>query len=368
MRHLVTGATGFVGSALALELLGRDPGCEVVCLSRAKSGQSARARALTALETAARLYQRSLPDLAARVSVLEGDLGALPELAAPVDVAWHTAASLKHLDRDRAEIEAVNVGAVARLVDWLSASGVSRLNHFSTAYVFGQREGDCGEADDFSADPPNNVYEGTKRAGELLVRNSDRQWRIMRPSIVTGHSQTHEGMSDAGAYGFLKNLTIFKGRVARVFGDLYSNVPMHLLTAPAAPLDLIPVDRCVRAAVLAGEQADPYSVIHITNSHGPTIGQTLIAAFEACGMVPPRFVTEAGLLSDMDSRLSEQIEFYVPYIRQEKRFQQADREIAAISNIAIDHEMLSQLFARYISARERRSRSAADRAGRKSHV
>jgi nucleoside-diphosphate-sugar epimerase len=368
MKHLITGATGFIGSALAVELLGSDPDCGVVCLSRAKSGQSARERTIAALRTAARLYQRSVPDLTARVSVLEGDFDTLPELVAPVDVAWHTAASLKYLDRDRAEIKAVNVDAVARLVDWLSYHGVPQLNHFSTAYVFGQREGDCDEAGDFSQYEPNNVYEATKRDGELLVRNGDLQWRIMRPSIVIGHSQTYEGTSDTGVYGFLKNMLIFKDRVAKIFGDLYSNVSMHLLTVPSAPLDLIPVDRCVRAAVHAGEHVDPYSVVHITNSCGPTIGDALISGFEICGMVQPTFVSQAGLLSEMDFKFSEQIEFYAPYIRQEKRFLQADGEIAKISNIAIDRGELSQMLARYISARGRRSRSAFDDTVRKNHV
>jgi nucleoside-diphosphate-sugar epimerase len=358
MRHLVTGATGFVGSALALELLANDPDCEVVCLSRAKSGKTALARALTALRTAAELYQCSVADLALRVSVAEGDFDRLPELAAPADVAWHTAGSLKYLDRDKTEIEAVNVAAVARVIDWLSANGVRQLNHFSTAYVFGQGEGDCAETGDFSQHKPNNLYEQTKRDGERLVRGSGLQWRILRPSIVVGHSKTYEGMSDAGVYGFVKNMLLFRDRVAKVFGDFYSNIPINLLTTPGAPLDLIPIDRCVRAAVRAGERADPYSVVHITNSAGPTIGDALISGFEICEMLPPTFVSEPGMLSEMDSRFSDQIEFYAPYIRQEKRFLQADAEIAKISNVALDRQDLYQMLARYTRAKARPARSA----------
>jgi nucleoside-diphosphate-sugar epimerase len=165
MRHLITGATGFLGSALSVELLASDPGCEIACLSRPKGSQSALARTMIALRTAADLYEHCIPDLAARVSVVEGDFGSLPELVPPADAAWHTAASLKYLNRDRAEIEDVNVTAVARLVDWLSYHGVRQLNHVSTAYVFGQREGDCAETDDIYAYEPNNVYEETKRVG-----------------------------------------------------------------------------------------------------------------------------------------------------------------------------------------------------------
>jgi nucleoside-diphosphate-sugar epimerase len=358
MKHLITGATGFLGSALSVELLVSDPNCEVVCLSRPKGNQSALARTMTALTTAADLYECSVPDLSARVSVVEGDFDSLPELAPSVDTAWHTAASLKYLDRDRAEIEAVNVTAVERMVDWLTHHGVRQLNHISTAYVFGQREGDCAETDDFYKYEPNNIYEETKRIGERLVRNSGLQWRIMRPSIVVGHSITYEGMSDSGAYGFLKNTLSFKDRIARTFGDLYSNLSMHLLTTPNAHVDLIPIDRCVRAVVRAGERIDPYCVTHITNSGGPTIGDAILSVFNVCEMAPPTFVSQAGLLSDIDSKFSDKIDFYAPYIRQEKHFLQADAEIARISNVAIDRKDLDQLFSRYVSTRAVRARQA----------
>lgn len=359
VKHFITGATGFLGSALSIELLASDSNCEIVCLSRSKSKQSALARTMTTLQTAAKLYQYSIPGFSERVSVVEGDFDRLPESVPPVDVAWHTAASLKYLDRDRAEIEAVNVAAVARMVDWLSYHGVRQLNHISTAYVFGQREGDCAETNDFCEYEPNNVYEETKRAGELLVRNSRLQWRIMRPSIVVGHSRTYQGMSDSGLYGFLKQTLMFKDRIARIFGDLYSNLSMHLISTPDVRVDLIPIDRCVRAAVRAGEHIDPYSVIHITNSGGPTVGDALRSVFEACELAAPTFVSQSGLLSDIDSKFSEQIEFYAPYIRQEKRFLQADDEIAKISNVTVNHDDLHQMLARYIESRGRRGRSGS---------
>ena len=55
-RHLVTGATGFVGAALVLELLARDPAAEVYCLVRGASMAESAARLQAALSTAAHLY------------------------------------------------------------------------------------------------------------------------------------------------------------------------------------------------------------------------------------------------------------------------------------------------------------------------
>jgi hypothetical protein len=118
------------------------------------------------------------------------------------------------------------------------------------------------------------------------------------------------------------------------------------------------VDRCVRAIARAGERADPYSVTHITNSGGPTIREAILSIFEVCELAPPTFVSQAGLLSDIDSKFSEKIDFYAPYIRQEKHFLQADDEIARISNVTIDRADLDRLFTRYVSTRAGHARPA----------
>ena len=75
-------------------------------------------------------------------------------------------------------------------------------------------------------------------------------------------------------------------------------------------------------------------------------------------MAVPTFVSETGLLSDIDSKFSEKIEFYAPYIRQEKRFLQADDEIARITNVAVTQADVHQMLAHYIGAMSLRSGQA----------
>lgn len=338
MREFVTGVTGFVGSALVLELLEQLPDRDVVCLSRGRGRKTARDRALNQLIAAAKAYGSPLTaeELQSRVEIVEGDLANLPRLPDDVDRAWHTAASLKFDDRDRDEIEETNVTSVRRLVDWLSAHGDVTLNHFSTAYVAGQREGAVGEDDPFDA-PTNNYYEQSKRDGEAVVRGSDLPWRILRPSIVVGHSGTHDTLSQSGMYGFCAKIDAFKTRVHQTFGDLFSNIPMNLLSNPHAIINFVPVDRVVRAGVLVGTGGRELgTVTHLTNTQRLVMGEMMETVFDVYGMLPPNYVTEDGLLSMMDRTFSDNIDFYAPYIRQDKRFLQADPRVAEITGGPLD--------------------------------
>lgn len=347
MKHLITGVTGFLGSALALEILATDADSEVVCIGRSRTGVPADQRVAESLVESAEGYGLTDIDMTDRVTVVEGHFGDLPDLPVGIDVAWHAAASLKYRDRDRVELIDSNVNAVRRIADWLTANGVPEVNHFSTAYVFGERAGRCTEDDPVDTCAPNNVYEETKRGGEQVIRSSGIDWRILRPSIIVGHSRTGFARSDSGIYGFLKNTLAFKQKISEVFGDLFSNTPVHLLTAPDVPLDLIPVDLCVRAAVHAGLTRDPGTTTHLSNALGPLIGPSIQEAFELAGLMAPVFVERAGMMSEIDRNFSEQIDFYAPYIRQHKQFLQASEDIAAITNVSIGRSEIRRYLEEY---------------------
>ncbi|WP_028049561.1 SDR family oxidoreductase [Cellulomonas sp. URHD0024] len=357
MSDLVTGATGFVGSALILELLAADPNREVVCVARPRRGRSAADRVHAQLHAAVDAYASPLStdDLRSRIRVVEGDLDVLPDLPSDVERVWHTAASLKFEDRDRAEIEAINVAAVERLTAWVTAHGVRALNHVSTAYTVGQFDGVVRE--EFHDDSPvNNVYEESKRAGERVVRDSGLEWRIMRPSIVVGHSVTRRALSTSGLYGFCGKLEAFRDKVAETFGDLYSNVPLHLMSKPDAGADFVPIDLCVRAMVHAGLERDPGTITHLANRSAPRMASVLAAVFTASDLLPPVMVDEPGMLSVIDRTLDERIDFYAPYVRQDKSFHQQDAVVGDLTAHELDPAALSHLVDEY-HARTRRPRA-----------
>lgn len=134
MRALVTGATGFVGSAVVRELLA--DGVEVRALVRARSP-------LVNLE-------------GLEVERVQGDLDDLASLRRALlgcDVVYHVAAFYSNRPEDAARLYQVNVEGTARLLVAARASGVSRFVHTSTIGTIGRPTGggpateDCGWPD-----------------------------------------------------------------------------------------------------------------------------------------------------------------------------------------------------------------------------
>src|SRR5713101_8196614 len=111
---LLTGATGFVGGAIALDLLART-GAQLLCLTRDTDTQAASRRLRGHLGHAADLYGRPglRPVIERRCQAIPGDLTAAADLLGlPVphaDLVIHCAASLKFADTDSDEIQRVNV-------------------------------------------------------------------------------------------------------------------------------------------------------------------------------------------------------------------------------------------------------------------
>jgi nucleoside-diphosphate-sugar epimerase len=123
------------------------------------------------------------------------------------------------------------------------ARRLSRLNHFSTAYVSGARVGVILEDELAMGQRFHNPYEETKYQAELLVRRAqgDLPATIYRPSIVVGDSRTGEIDRFEGPYALA---------ILLVASPLA--VPLPLPGDAVAPLNVVPVDFVVEAAVSIG--------------------------------------------------------------------------------------------------------------------
>jgi nucleoside-diphosphate-sugar epimerase len=139
----------------------------------------------------------------------------------------------------------VNVEGTRNVLD-LAAAGrrLRRLNHFSTAFVSGDRVGVILEDELATGQRFRNRYEETKFQAELLVRRAQAELpaTIYRPSIVVGDSRTGEIDRFEGPYA-----------LAILLVASPVTVPLPLPGDAVAPLNVVPVDFVVDAAISIGE-------------------------------------------------------------------------------------------------------------------
>jgi thioester reductase-like protein len=237
--HFVTGYPGFIGKRLVRRLWeqrGREGG-RIVLLVQPKSAAGARA-ALAEAGIAAEVVEGDVEQMHLGLSGAE-----FKALAADVTDVWHLAARM--FGAGRAELRRVNVEGTRNLLDLaIAARRLRRLNHFSTAYVSGDRIGVILEDELAMGQRFRNAYEETKFEAELLVRRAqaDLPATIYRPSIVVGDSRTGEIDRFEGPYALA---------ILLVASPLA--VPLPLPGDAVAPLNVVPVDFVVDAALSIAE-------------------------------------------------------------------------------------------------------------------
>lgn len=369
---LLTGATGFLGSNLAVELLARDR-ARVFCLVR--PGPDAAARVDRAVRAAADVGGRQLPDDASeRLVPIHGDVTA-PGLALAADdwarlrsepptEVWHAAASLRYEDEHREEILCVNVDGTMHLVDAAAELGAPALHHVSTAYVAGLRGGPIEEGPYDGTHDPNNWYEVSKRRGEdLVTAQVDRFDRLYvhRPSIIVGSSTTYRSTSRSGYYGFLSGLDRFRRLSEQAEPGYLARNSLRLLGSPDAALDLVPVDVVATEAVAIAD-GPPLDgrYFHLTNPHPVTLGRLQVALESVLPDLRIEFVDDRDLLRPFDVAFDDAIDFYRPYLGNDKQFVRARDAGAPPDALRFDDDALVALSLAHFEGRVRTT-SAVDR-------
>ena len=342
---LLTGGTGFLGAHIAAYLL--EQGEEVILLARSKQGLSAAdrvARVLDWLGVAAgqkknvRLVEGRLdhPGLG-----LEPD--ALASISREIDEVVHCASSTSFAEGKRADIEAVNLDGVQKVLDLAERGRCRRFHLVSTAYVAGLKSGPCLE-EIVQSSAFTNVYEETKCRAEWLASErcakAGLRLSVYRPSIVYGHSETGRSLLFNALYYpvrtalFLKNLyeTDIRergGRKAAEMGvrldaDGWTVMPIRIMVGDEGGINAVPVDFFVRAFGAIREGASDGGVFHIVNSRQTRIENIIeyaqalfhIRGISACGAKE----MEGKPGNTLEAVFETYLEAYGPYMRDRRIF------------------------------------------------
>jgi NAD(P)-dependent dehydrogenase (short-subunit alcohol dehydrogenase family) len=252
LTYFVTGATGFIGRHLVEELLRNREG-DVHVLVR--EGSWAKLDAL--------LRRWPHPE---RVKPVVGDLQA-PGLG--VDDAWvaehrgaiehvfHLAA-IYDMTAPEEVNERLNVDGTRHAVELAGALDAGRFHHASSVAVAGDFEGLFGEDMFDEGQGLPSPYHRTKFESERIVREEAAvPWRVYRPAIVIGHSQTGEMDKVDGPYYFFRLIQKARGAVPEWF---------PLVSPELGWTNVVPVDFVARAMDHIAHEPDlDGRAFHLTN-------------------------------------------------------------------------------------------------------
>jgi dihydroflavonol-4-reductase len=167
---LVTGATGFIGRLLVSRLL--------------EEGRRVRL-----------LQRRTAPEPDARLEVVQGDvtdLASVERAAGGVSSIVNLAGIVSHLESERAQMEAVNVGGVENVLAAARSAGVRRIVHVSSVASVGMAESADAPLNEDSPYPERArqyAYAATKRRGEevaMAAAEAGQDVVVACPAFVIG--------------------------------------------------------------------------------------------------------------------------------------------------------------------------------------
>ncbi len=234
MGYFVTGATGFIGRNLVELLLERE-GTIYVLVREGSQGRLAELRNRWGVDSDR--VVGIVGDLSQhRLGVSDSDV---KRLKGKVDHLFHLAA-IYDMKADAESQRIANVEGTRHMVQLAEAVDAGRIHMVSSIAAAGLYKGTWREdMFDEAQNLDTNPYFRTKHESERVVREeSQRPWRVYRPGIVVGNSQTGEMDKIDGPYYFFKLIR----RIRQVVPQW-----MPMPGVEGREINIVPVDFVVKA-------------------------------------------------------------------------------------------------------------------------
>jgi NAD(P)-dependent dehydrogenase (short-subunit alcohol dehydrogenase family) len=262
MSYFVTGATGFIGRNLVERLLERE-GTIYVLVREGSRGRLEELRSRWGAD----------PD---RIVPVIGDLSQeqlgcgdqVGELRGKVDHFFHLAA-IYDMTADAESQRVANVEGTREAVKLAEALDAKRFHMVSSIAAAGLYKGTfTEEMFDEAEKVDNHPYFQTKHESEAVVREEcEVPWRVYRPGIVVGHSETGEMDKIDGPYYFFKLLQRMRNSLPQWFPGV---------GIEGRKINIVPVDYVARAMDhIAHVDGLDGQAFHLTDPNPLTAGQVI---------------------------------------------------------------------------------------------
>jgi len=323
---IVTGASGFIGSRLAHQLLMH--GWCVHALGRAKGGTSYDERVKAALDDidGRPVERRLLLDLHCHeVDICDSGLGLSRPISKHLDgddpVLFHVAGDTRFNPANPETQRQINISGALNVVRSLKDS-VASVVHVSTAYVAGDRRGLVLESDVDKGQRFRNCYEKSKFDAELAITRLSGETglplTIVRPSIITNDTATGR----SSTFTHLNALVEVVSRIQKHYGIGDGEVVSEEIRIPVAPdsrPNLAPIDPIVDSLLEIG--ASPQAVgrtFHLCHPDPQSNSAVVSLVAEAFGVkdrIGLSFVSELPEQPTWTERMMlRSLKSYLPYM------------------------------------------------------